>query len=318
MSGRGLRIGVDLGGTKIEALAIAADGAELARERVATPKGDYAGTVEAIRGLVLRLELGLGERATVGVGIPGTLDVDTGLVKNANSTCLIGHPLDKDLGKALGREVRLANDANCMAVSEASDGAAAGFHMVFGVIVGTGCGGGLAIGGKVHGGRNGVAGEWGHNAMPWMTAEEFPGPECYCGRRGCVETFLSGTALERDFREHAGKALKGVEIVAAAEGGDAQAEAALVRLEGRMARALAGLVNVLDPDIIVLGGGLSRIQRLYQNVPPRMVEYVFGRGCKTPVVEAKHGDSTGVRGAAWLFSVEEAMDRVDEAMRAGR
>ena len=306
MSGRGLRIGVDLGGTKIEALALASDGAELGRLRVPTPKNDYAGIVETIRGVVVELESKLDGRATVGVGIPGAIDADTGLVKNANTTCLIGHPLDKDLEKALGRPVRLANDANCLAVSEASDGAAAGHGVVFAVIIGTGCGGGLAINGHVHAGRNGVAGEWGHNTMPWMRADEYPGPECYCGRRGCVETFVSGTALERDYREQAGKALRGPEIVAAAESGEAAAVAALERLENRLARALASLVNVLDPDVIVLGGGLSRIPRLYKNVPPQMAEYVFGGGCKTPVVQAKHGDSSGVRGAAWLWSADGA------------
>jgi len=296
-----MRIGVDVGGTKIEALAMGPDGMELLRYRVATPRGDYAGTVSAIAGLVTRLESELGMRGSVGVGIPGTLDRNR-RVKNANSTWLNGRELDKDMEKALARPVRLANDANCLALSEATDGAAAGKQVVFAAILGTGCGGGLAIDGRVHAGQNGVAGEWGHNPLPWMQGEEWPGPECYCGRHGCIETFVSGTGLAADYARMNGQHLAGEEIVAASRRGEQAAMEAMTRYVDRLARALAHVVNMLDPDVIVLGGGLSRIERLYAEVPGLLPKYVFGGECDTPVLQAVHGDSSGVRGAAWLFN----------------
>lgn len=297
-----MRIGVDVGGTKIEALALDAEGRELARYRVDTPRGDYPATIAAIVGLVARLEEETGERATVGVGIPGTVEQSNGLVKNANSTWLNGEPFDKDLSAALGREARVANDANCFVVSEATDGAAAGVGVVFGVILGTGCGGGLALNGRVHAGPGGVAGEWGHNPLPWPKAEEFPGPHCYCGKHGCLETWISGTGLMADYQRHTGTLLKGAEIVdAAAAGKDPAAEASLLRLENRIARGLATMINVLDPDAIVIGGGVSRIARIYPAVMRQLPEYVFGGRCDTAVLPAVHGDSSGVRGAAWLW-----------------
>ncbi len=301
----GIRIGVDLGGTKIEGRAFFQQGKELDRIRVATPKGSYPGTVEAIAEVVEALESRAGSHGTVGVGIPGTVVRSTGLVKNANSTWLNGMPLQRDLSKRLGREVRCANDANCLAISEAIDGAAAGYSVVFGVIVGTGCGGGLAIEQRVHNGPNGVAGEWGHNPLPLQTAEEWPGPICYCGRHGCIEQWISGSGLERDFHVVTGRKLIGPEIVALSEQGDAEAMQALDRLEDRMARSLAGLVHVLDPDVFVLGGGLSRLDRLYVNLPPLLSKYTFGGPVETPIVKAVHGDASGVRGAAWLWGPSE-------------
>jgi fructokinase len=299
-----LRIGVDLGGTKIEFIALESDGREVHRHRVATPRGDYEGTVRAIKEGVERVERESGRRATVGVGIPGTISGITHTVKNANSTWMIGKPFDKDLCVALNREVRCANDANCLAVSEATDGAGAGRRLVFAVILGTGCGGGIAIGGHVHNGPNGVAGEWGHTVLPWMRAEEFPGPECYCGFRGCIETWISGTGLEKDYERATKAKLLGKEIAARSAAGEAEAMACLDRYEDRLTRSLAQLVNILDPDVIVLGGGVSQVPRLYQNVPKRLKEYVFGKEADTPVLVAKHGDASGVRGAAWLWPLE--------------
>ena len=296
-----MRIGVDLGGTKIEALALDGEGHELARYRVDTPKGDYTGTIGAIAELVARLERELGQRGTVGVGIPGTVERANGLVKNANSTWLNGEPFDRDLSAALGRETRVANDANCFVVSEATDGAAAGVPVVFGVILGTGCGGGIALNGHVHAGRGGVGGEWGHNPLPWPEMDEFPGPQCYCGRRGCLETWISGTGFTRDYERATGVLLKGAEIVARSEQGETQALAALERLENRIARGLATMINVLDPDAIVIGGGVSRIARIYPAVMRQLPGYVFGGRNDTPVLPAVHGDSSGVRGAAWLW-----------------
>ncbi|WP_419806965.1 ROK family protein [Terriglobus sp.] len=297
----GIRIGIDLGGTKIEGRAFDATGHELDRIRVGTPKDDYPGTIEAIASTAEALEDRAGERGTVGVGIPGTVVRSTGLVKNANSIWLNGMPLERDLAARLGREVRCANDANCLAISEAIDGAAAGYPVVFGVILGTGCGGGVAIEGRVHNGPNGVAGEWGHNPLPLQTPEEWPGPECYCGRRGCIEKWISGSGLERDFQSATGRALRGPEIVALSEQGDPEAEAALQRLEDRVARSLAGVVHVLDPDAFVIGGGLSRLPRLYANVPKLLSQYTFGGPVETPILQAVHGDASGVRGAAWLW-----------------
>ena len=294
-----MRIGVDFGGTKIEAIALAPDGMELMRRRVPTPRGDYDGSVRAVRELVLGLESTTGRRGTVGIGIPGAMSPATGLVKNANSTWLIGQPFDRDLATALERPVRLENDANCLAVSEAVDGSGAGQRLVFAVILGTGVGGGLAIDGRPWVGRNAIAGEWGHNPLPWMTAAEAPGPPCYCGRRGCIETFLSGPGLARDHGVP-----RAEEVVATAEAGDQAAEATLARYEQRLARALAGLINILDPDVIVLGGGLSKLQRLYRNVPPLWRGSTFSDTVDTPLLPARHGDSSGVRGAAWLWPAD--------------
>lgn len=296
-----VRIGVDLGGTKIEFVALEHDGRELHRHRIATPRFDYEGTVRAVTESVAQIERELGRSATVGVGIPGTISKKTGFVKNANSTWLNGTPFDKDLSRALAREVRCANDANCLAVSEATDGAGAGKHVVFAVILGTGCGGGIALDGRVHSGSNGVAGEWGHNTLPWMRAEEYPGPACYCGRNGCIETWVSGTGLEADYERATKVSLKGLEIIARSAAGEAAALAALDRFEDRLARGLAQVINLLDPDVIVMGGGASQIPRLYQNVPARLKEYVFGKEADTPILPAKHGDASGVRGAAWLW-----------------
>jgi fructokinase len=296
-----MRIVVDLGGTKIEFVALERDGRELHRHRIATPRFDYEGTVRAVAEAVEGIEAELGRGATVGVGIPGTVSAKTGLVKNANSTWLNGRPFDKDLSGALGREVRCANDANCLAVSEATDGAGAGQHVVFAVILGTGCGGGIAVDSRLHSGSNGVAGEWGHNTLPWMTAEEFPGPACYCGRNGCLETWISGTGLEADYQRATTASLKGYEIISRSAAGESAALAALDRFEDRLSRGLAQVVNLLDPDVIVMGGGASQIPRLYRNVPARLKNYVFGREADTPILPAKHGDASGVRGAAWLW-----------------
>ena len=301
-----MRIGIDLGGTKIEAIGLNADGKELRRIRVATPKGDYEGTVAAIRNLVHQMEDLTHRTGSVGVGIPGTVVAATGLVKNANSTWLNGRPFVKDLTVALEREVRCANDANCFAVSEATDGAAKGAGVVFGVIVGTGCGGGVVLNGRVHGGPNGLAGEWGHIPLPWASGDELPGPLCYCGKRGCLEMWISGTGLARDYEHVTGIELRGEEIVAAAELGDAEAMTALDRLEDRMARGFAVIVNILDPDIIVVGGGLSKLDRIYPNVSARLNGLCFGGNTDTPIVRAMYGDSSGVRGAAWLWNPERA------------
>lgn len=297
-----MRIGVDLGGTKTEALALDETGHELRRIRVPTPQQDYLGTVRNIAELVQDLEREVGAQGTVGVGIPGTIVASTGLVKNANSTWLNGQPLQRDLSDALSREVRCANDANCFAISEAIDGAAVGSEVVFGVILGTGCGGGVVVQRALLTGPNGLAGEWGHTALPWPSADEWPGPQCYCGRRGCIETWISGPAFERDFQRVTGRSLGSAEIVAAASAGDAEAEAALERLEDRIARGFSTVVDIVDPDVIVLGGGLSRIDRLYSgSVSSRLRDYGFGGGVQTPIRRNLHGDSSGVRGAAWLW-----------------
>jgi fructokinase len=303
-----MRIGIDVGGTKIEAIALDAEGQDLQRIRVATPRGDYPGTVEAIAGLVRKIESAVQQTGTVGVGIPGTVAA-TGLVKNANSTWMNGMPLQRDLSSALDREVRCANDANCFAVSEATDGAARGYGVVFGVIMGTGCGGGIAIDRRVHSGPNGVAGEWGHTPLPWPTPEEQPGPLCYCGQRGCLETWISGTGFEWDFARVSSRNLRGAEIVALARSGDPEANAALDRLIDRIARGLSTIVNVLDPDAIVLGGGLSNLDRLYDgSLANRLRGYGFGGGVETPILRNLHGDSSGVRGAAWLWPVPRAAE----------
>lgn len=296
-----MRIGIDLGGTKIEAIALDNEGVIRARRRVPAPRGDYAATVTALRDLAQAIQSEAGATGPVGVGIPGTISPATGLIKNANSVWLIGHALDRDLEQATGKSVRLANDANCFALSEASDGAGAGYGVVFGAILGTGCGSGIVVDGRALTGPNSIAGEWGHNPLPWPQPDEVPGPQCYCGKRGCQESWLAGTGFERDFREQTGRDLKGAEIVAAAEAGDAQAEAALQRYEHRLARGLATILNVIDPDIVVLGGGMSNQDRLYRNVPKLWGAWVFSDTVTTPLVKNMHGDSSGVRGAAWLW-----------------
>lgn len=302
---RPIRIGVDMGGTKIEFIAIDSNGRELHRRRIETPRFDYDATVRTIKEHVEQIERDLGQKATVGVGIPGTVSSQTCMVKNANSTWLIAKPFDRDLSAALMRPVRCANDANCLAVSEATDGAGAGKHVVFAVILGTGCGGGIALDARVHTGRNAVAGEWGHNPLPWARADEFPGARCYCGRDGCLEMWISGTGLAADYARVTKKSLAGPEIVSRSEAGEPEAAAVLERYEDRLARGLAFVINLLDPDVIVLGGGVSQIPRLYRNVPPKLKDYVFGHEADTPVLPAKHGDSSGVRGAAWLWPVAE-------------
>lgn len=300
-----MRIGIDLGGTKIEGMALAADGREQLRRRIAAPRGNYDDTVRAIAGLVAALEDGTGERGTVGIGIPGAVSPATGLIKNANSTWLIGRPLAEDVSRALARPVRLANDANCFALSEATDGAAAGAAVVFGVIIGTGTGGGVVVNGRVIGGANAIAGEWGHNPMPAPADDERPGPACYCGRSGCIETFLSGPALSRDYAASGGDAVSALDIAARAAAGEPRAAAAVARYESRFARAIATIINVLDPDVIVLGGGLSNIDRIYANVPALWSPFVFSDRVDTRLVRAMHGDSSGVRGAAWLWEEQE-------------
>lgn len=296
-----MRIGVDLGGTKIEAIALGDDGRELARRRVPTPRHDYDATLGAIVSLVNAIEHETGSQGSVGVGMPGALSPASGLVKNANSTWLIGRAIDRDLARALGRPVRCANDANCFALSEATDGAAAGARVVFGVIVGTGTGGGVVVDGRVVTGPNAIAGEWGHNPLPWPRDDERPGPACYCGKSGCIETFLSGPGLARDYRDATGQVLEPPEIAHRAERGEAAAAAALARYEDRMARALAVVLNLLDPDVIVLGGGLSRVARLYENVPRLLPAWAFSDRVDTPLRPPRHGDASGVRGAAWLW-----------------
>ena len=296
-----IRIGVDLGGTKTEAIALDETGAERARRRIASPQGDYEATVRAVSELVRAIEAELDQRGRVGVGVPGTISPDTGPMKNANSVWLIGRPLDRDLGAALGREVRLANDADCFALSEATDGAAAGAASVFGAILGTGVGGGIVIGGRLLVGPNAIVGEWGHNPLPWPRADERPSPRCYCGMDGCIETFLSGSGLQRDHEQAARERLAPPDIVARALQGDTAAEASLARYDERLARALASVINLIDPAVIVLAGGLSNLARLYEAVPALWGDYVFSDRVKTPLVRNRHGDSSGVRGAAWLW-----------------
>ncbi len=308
-----MRIGIDLGGTKIEGLVLDPEGREKVRKRVPTPKSDssgdsYTSTIETVSGLVrdLAKDAGADTNVPVGVGIPGAISPSTGLVKNANSTCLIGHALDKDLESALARPVRLANDADCFTISEAGDGAGAGFRTVFGVILGTGCGGGITVDGTLLSGPNAIAGEWGHNPLPWPQVfdgeDERPGPECYCGKRGCIETFVSGPGLERDFQTSSIAPLSAEEIVGLAiTGEDLNANAALQRYEHRLARALAGVINMLDPDVIVLGGGMSNVTRLYETVPKLWQDWVFSDTATTPLLPALHGDASGVRGAARLW-----------------
>ncbi|EBA3325919.1 fructokinase [Salmonella enterica] len=299
-----MRIGIDLGGTKTEVIALDDAGEQRFRHRLPTPREDYQQTIETIAALVDMAEQATGQTGSVGIGIPGSLSPYTGVVKNANSTWLNGQPFDNDVSRRLKREVRLANDANCLAVSEAVDGAAAGAQTVFAVIIGTGCGAGVALNGQAHIGGNGTAGEWGHNPLPWMDDDELRYREeipCYCGKQGCIETFISGTGFATDYQRLSGKALKGDKIIRLVDKQDAVAELAISRYELRLAKALAHVVNILDPDVIVLGGGMSNVERLYKTVPPLMKSFVFGGECETPVRKARHGDSSGVRGAAWLW-----------------
>lgn len=296
-----MRIGIDLGGSKIEGVVLDDDGGERVRERIDTPQGDYTGTRQAIARLVGMLEDRAGAACTVGIGMPGSRSRAKGLVKNSNSVCLNGQPLFRDLESMLGRELRFANDADCFTLSEATDGAAAGAETVFGVIVGTGTGGGIVHRGALMSGPNGIAGEWGHNPLPWPEPDELPGPPCYCGKRGCIETWLSGPGLALDHAEHTGANSTAIDIAADAVEGVAAARASLERYANRMARALAGIINIMDPDVIVLGGGISNIDWLYDAVPQRWGEYVFSDSVETRLVRARHGDSSGVRGAAWLW-----------------
>jgi fructokinase len=300
-----VRIGIDLGGTKIEATALAdtapSAGATLLRHRVLTPVGDYAGILNAVAELVAFTERETGQTGTVGIATPGAISPTTGLLKNSNSTVLNGKPLDRDLEARLGRPIRIENDANCLALSEAVDGAAADARVVFGVILGTGVGGGIVVDRQVHVGRNKVAGEWGHNPLPWARPDELPGAVCYCGKRGCIETFLSGAGVTRDYRARGGNERTAVAVAEAAAAGDPLAKECLDLYQDRLARGLASIINVLDPDAIVLGGGLSNLTFLYPTLPALLKTYTFSADAGTPIVRAMHGDSSGVRGAAWLW-----------------
>jgi fructokinase len=295
-----MRIGVDLGGTKIEAVALDEGGGELARRRVETPGGGYEAVIAAVAELVGTLEARCGAASGVGIGTPGSRSPLTGLIRNSNSQALNGRPLERDLEKALGRPVALANDADCFALSEATDGAGAGARTVFGVILGTGVGAGIVVGGRLLHGPNAVAGEWGHNPLPWPRPEELPGPACYCGKSGCIETWLSGPGMAADHLREAGEQLTAEAIAAAASAGEPHAELTLRRYEERLARALAHVINILDPHVIVLGGGLSKLQRLYRSVPALWGKHVFSEVVATRLLPPRHGDASGVRGAAWL------------------
>jgi fructokinase len=301
-----LRIGIDLGGTKIEGAAIDVTGSVRVRRRVATPAQDYRATIDAIISLIEALEREIGAAASVGIGIPGAVSPITGLVKNANSTWLIGRPLQDDINTALGRPARLANDANCFTLSEAIDGAGAAMETVFGVILGTGVGGGLAVRRTILVGANGIAGEWGHNPLPRPEPDEIPGPPCYCGRSGCLESFLSGPALAADHYRHSGRSLNAAQIAEAAESGDPSCRTTLERYMDRLSRGLASVINLFDPDAIVLGGGLSGISALYEQIPRLWARYVFSDRVVTRLLPPVHGDSSGVRGAAWLWPADEA------------
>jgi fructokinase len=300
MNSNSLRMGVDLGGTKIEALVLDDSGRELVRERVATPAGDYPATLQALADLVGRLEARVGSQCSVGIGMPGAFSCVTGRVKNSNSVCLNGQSLRQDLETLLRRPLRFANDADCFTLSEATDGAARDAAVVFGVILGTGTGGGICVDGRLLAGPNAITGEWGHNPLPWPQADELPGRECYCGKRGCIETWVSGPGLAQDYRERAARDLTAQAIIHSAGKGDTVAQAAADRYVDRLARALAGVINILDPDCIVLGGGMSNYLRLYEAVPACWGRYVFSDTVETCLVPAKYGDSSGVRGAAWL------------------
>jgi len=295
-------IGIDLGGTKIEGIALSDEGEELIRVRVPTPAGDYPATLQTIKSLVDDIESELGQTGLVGIGTPGAISPATGLLKNSNSVCMNGKPVFEDISRLLQREVRIANDANCFALSEATDGAAAGAEVVFGVIAGTGTGAGIVVRGHVLTGPNAIAGEWGHNPLPWTRDDERPGAACYCGKSGCIETWLSGPGMSRDYLESGGQAIEAKQIVALAVSGDEGAAACLESYADRMARSLAHVINILDPDAIVLGGGMSNIDRLYTRVPELWGQYVFSDRVDTKLLPPEHGDSSGVRGAAWLWN----------------
>ncbi|MBF0548388.1 MAG: ROK family protein [Candidatus Riflebacteria bacterium] len=303
-----MRLGIDLGGTKTEIIVLDESGKEIYRKRVNTDSGSYEGITSTIAGLIHESETVLGQTGKIGIGIPGTISSKTGCVKNANTNALNGHPLDLDLSCILNREVRVMNDANCLALSEAVDGAGAGYRVVFAAILGTGCGAGIAIDGKPWAGPNLVAGEWGHNPLPWMKPEEYPGPECWCGQSSCIEKWISGKGFEEDYvRMTPGlnlekcPGLTGEQVVSMARQGDSFARLTLERYADRLARSLAHIINILDPDIIVLGGGMSNVSELYEMVPKKLSSYVFGGEAETKLVRSKHGDSSGVRGAAWLW-----------------
>ena len=295
-----LRLGVDLGGTKIEVIALAPDGRVLLRHRIATPKEDYRAVLDALAGLVRESETKLGQTGTVGIGTPGSISRATGLLRGSNSVCLNGQPIRADLEALLGRSIAITNDANCFALSEATDGGGAGAEVVFGVILGTGVGAGVVVRGRVLTGPNAIAGEWGHNPLPWPRDDERPGALCFCGHRGCIETFVSGPGVERDHLAIAGARLGSADIAARAAAGEAACEQTLQRYEERLARALAHVINILDPDVIVLGGGMSNLDRLYTSVPRLWAPWVFSDRVDTKLVRHVHGDSSGVRGAAWL------------------
>jgi len=301
-----VRIGVDLGGTKIEIIALDDNGATVLRRRVPTPAGDYSATVRAVVELVRSAQSQFGSLATVGAATPGALSPQTGLLRNSNSVVLNGKPLDRDLGGALGQPVRLENDANCLAISEATDGAGAGYRVVFGVILGTGVGGGIVIEGRILTGLNRIGGEWGHNPLPWATENERPGHRCYCGKYGCIETFLSGAGLMREYFSLSQKEFPAEQIAAAEEAGEPFAVRSLAMYKHRLARSLGALVNVVDPDGIALGGGISNISSIYDGLPELIGQHAFSEGVRTMVVRAAHGDSSGVRGAAWLWPIEKA------------
>ena len=301
-----MRLGIDLGGTKIEIIALDDEGQECLRYRIATPQGDYAATIRAIVQLVQQSEQSLGLQASLGIGMPGAISTLSGRIKNANSVCLNNKPLKADLEVALQREVRLANDANCFALSEATDGSGKGAKTVFGVILGTGVGGGLTVNGQVLEGANAIAGEWGHNPLPWLEQDEYPGPDCYCGRKGCIETYLSGPGCLNLHHEHSGQELKSVEdLIDSAATGDQASVKSLLSYKHRLARALAHVVNIFDPEVIVLGGGLSNINSIYEDVPELWQQWVFSDQVVTRLRQAKFGDSSGVRGAAWLWPLGE-------------
>lgn len=296
-----MRIGIDLGGTKIEGIALDETGIEMARLRVATPRGNYTGILHTIHKLIIDLENEAGATGTIGIGTPGSLN-SYGLLRNSNTTEMNGKPFQHDMEQLLNRRIRISNDANCFALSEATDGAGAGMHSVFGVIIGTGTGGGVVIGGNVLNGSNGIGGEWGHNPLPWPLPHEIPGTVCYCGKRGCLETFLSGPALTARAIQTAGEALSPAQLISLAEQGHEDAEKIVTTFLSQLTRGLASVINVLDPDCVVLGGGLSNIQRIYSEVPLRWGEYIFSNEIRTQLLPAKYGDSSGVRGAAWLWN----------------
>ncbi|WP_068317029.1 ROK family protein [Polycladidibacter hongkongensis] len=297
-----MRLGIDWGGTKMEIIALSDEGSELFRHRVPTPRDDYAGCIQAVVDLVNAAEAATGKTGTLGIGIPGSISPSSGLVKNANSTWMNGMPLDKDIEAALGRAVRIQNDANCLAVSEATDGAGAGYDFVHAIILGTGCGSGIAIHGKPLRGRNGIGGEWGSTTLPWMSDDEFPGPLNWTGHRGTIDLLCSGTGFQWDYEHTTGQKLSGKEIVERKRAGEVAANATYTRYVSRVARALAMSANLLDPDCFVLGGGMSNLDELYTDLPEAMRPYIFSDGYDVPLVKAKHGDSSGVRGAAWLWN----------------